>query len=253
MNTRVLVRIGCIVVLVAMAALALSCATAPVTGRRQLILMSDSEMTQLGMTSANELLRKEPIERGTPAARAVEAIGQRIATAAGTQGITWRFHTIRKDIPNAFALPGGEVFVYTGILKYARNDAQLAAVLGHEIAHVLARHGAERMSIAVASQAGAALAGAAVGDPQFAQAMGIAANYGVVLPYSRTQESEADRIGLILMAKAGYPPEAAIDLWRNMMQVPGQKPPPFLATHPSNEQRIADIKQYIPEARQYLP
>ena len=230
-----------------------ACAQAPYTGRQQLMLVSDQEANQMGMQAAQEVRTTEPVITGTPQADKVQVIGRRIAAVEKDSGYDWRFHLIGKDIPNAFALPGGNVFVYQGLFKYARNDAQLAAVIAHEIAHVLARHGSERMSVAMASQMATGVAGQAAGSDAFAQAFGMAANYGVVMPYSRTQESEADRIGLILMAKAGYPPEAAVDLWRNMMTAPGAKPPEFLSTHPANETRIRDIQHWIPEARSYLP
>ena len=235
----------------AMAAVLYACATAPITGRQQFIMLPDSEMNAMGLDAAKEITTKEPVERGTQHAAMVERVGRRIAAVSDAPGYQWSFNLIAKDIPNAFCLPGGKVFVYEGLFKYARTEEQLAAVMSHEVAHALARHGAERMSMSMAAQGVGAVAGSALGNPNFAQAFGVAANYGVILPYSRTQESEADRIGLILMAKAGYPPEAAVTLWQNMMQVPGGKTPEFMSTHPATETRIRDIKAHLPEARSY--
>lgn len=229
-----------------------ACAQVPITGRPQLMLVGDEQATQLGAQAAQEVMAKEPVVTDTEQSRMVERIGRRIAAQVDSP-YQWRFHLVGKDIPNAFALPGGYVFVYEGLFQYARNEDQVAAVVAHEIAHVLARHGAERMSVATATQLGAGLAGTALNlPPTTMQAFGIAANYGVIMPYSRAQESEADRIGLILAAQAGYPPEAAIELWRNMMQAPGAKPPAFLSTHPSDQQRIADIQKHLPEARRHF-
>lgn len=243
---------ACLLLIAAVVMLVAACAEAPYTGRQQLMLVGDDQATQMGNQAAQEILAKEPIVTGTPQARMVQRVGGRIAAVTESQ-YQWQFHLVGQDIPNAFALPGGHVFVYEGLFKYARTEDELAAVIGHEIAHVLARHGAERMSIAAATQLGTGLAGSTLGlSPTVMQAFGIAANYGVVMPYSRTQESESDRIGLILMAKAGYPPEAAIALWQNMMQAPGAKPPAFLSTHPSDQQRIEDIRRHLPEAQRYL-
>lgn len=236
---------------VMLATILAACATAPYTGRQQLMLVGDEQATEMGNQAAQEVLTKEPIVTGTPQAQMVQRVGQRIAAVTDSQ-YKWQFHLVGKDVPNAFALPGGHVFVYEGLFKYARTEDQLAAVIGHEIAHVLARHGSERMSVAAATQLGTSITGSTLGlSPTVMQAFGIAANYGVVMPYSRTQESESDRIGLIIMAKAGYQPEAAIELWQNMMQAPGDKPPAFLSTHPSDQQRIADIRKHLPEARKY--
>ncbi|MEG6551672.1 M48 family metallopeptidase [Desulfocurvibacter africanus] len=234
-----------------LAAILAACAEAPYTGRQQLMLVGDDQASEMGNQAAQEVLTKEPVVTGTPQAQMVQRVGQRIAAVTESQ-YKWQFHLVGKDVPNAFALPGGHVFVYEGLFKYARTEPQLAAVIGHEIAHVLARHGSERMSVAAATQLGTGIAGSTLGlSPTVMEAFGIAANYGVVMPYSRTQESESDRIGIILMAKAGYPPEASIELWQNMMQAPGDKPPAFLSTHPSDQQRIANIRKHLAEAQKY--
>ena len=252
MMKRIWIRLAAALSVVGTLAVLAACATAPYTGRQQLMLVSDSQAQQAGLAAAQEVISQEPVEKGTAAAARVERIGNRIA-AVTDGGYPWRFFVINKDVPNAFALPNGDIFVYTGMFPYAQTDDDLAAVLGHEIAHVLARHGAERMSVSMASQTGASLAGAAIGSDQAAQLLGLAINTGVVLPYSRTQESEADHVGLILMAKAGYPPEAALNIWRRMQSAPGDSPPEFLSTHPAPATRIEQIKAFLPEARKHLP
>ena len=189
----------------------------------------------------------------------MQQVGKRIAAAANKPDYQWEFTVI--DDPkqaNAFCLPGGKVAVYTGIFPIAKDEAGLATVIGHEVAHALARHGAERMSTSMALQAaGMAVAVAAGGQSAATQqaimsAYGLGAQVGVALPFSRSQESEADRIGLILMAKAGYDPEAAVGLWQRMEQNSnGKGPPAWLSTHPSESTREQDIRGWIAEARQY--
>jgi predicted Zn-dependent protease len=184
-------------------------------------------------------------------------VGRRIAEATG-QNYQWEFTVIEDAQVNAFCLPGGKVAVYTGILPIARDDAGLAAVLGHEVAHAVARHGAERVSQQVGVNV--LLAGVQAGlggNPALAQQvtalLGAGASVGVLLPWSRAQESEADRLGLIYMAKAGYEPSAAKELWVRMAAAArgGQRPPEFLSTHPSEATRIAQIEAWLPEARRY--
>ncbi len=235
------------------------CASAPYTGRSQLILISEDQERSLGFSAYQSLVKKEKVVRGTAASEMLERVGSRIAAAADRPDYDWEFVLIENDqVANAFALPGGKVFVYTGILEYTKNEAGLATVVGHEIAHVLARHGAERMSIGLLSQIGETALVAAVNSQSptavraFQSAYGIAANIGVILPYSRQQEYEADRIGLILMAKAGYDPHAALDFWERMSRsAQGPKPPPFLSTHPTDEARIKKIQGLLPEALSY--
>lgn len=250
-------RLGPLVVLVllALTVLAPSCATVPYTGREQFVIVSEEQSRELGAQAAQETLRQERLSQDPRLVAQVQAVGRRIAAAADRPDYQWRFNVIdNPKTANAFALPGGQVFVYSGLMSYVKNDAQLAAVMGHEVAHVLARHGAERMSVTAAAQTGGALLGAALGTSSqaFQEAYGIAANYGVILPYSRAHETEADRIGLILMAKAGYDPGQAVDFWTSMAQsAKGSQPPPFLSTHPAHAQRIRDIRAFLPEARRY--
>jgi predicted Zn-dependent protease len=238
-----------------------ACATAPYTQRSQFMLVSESQEVALGADAYKQVLSKEKISHDPEINAIVRSVGERIARVADRPDYKWEFVVI--DAPktvNAFALPGGKVAVYTGLLPVAGDTAGLAAVLGHEIAHAIARHGAERVSQAMGAQVlGAALSvGLGGTDPQTANAImqlyGLGAQVGVLLPWSRTQESEADHIGLILMAKAGYDPQAALALWQRMEQLgskEGGQPPEFLSTHPSYGTRQRDIKAWLPEAERY--
>jgi predicted Zn-dependent protease len=245
----------------ALALVALSgCATVPYTNRSQFIMMSEADDLRLGAAAYQQVLSKERVTRDPRLTEPVQRVGRRIAAAADKPDYQWEFVVI--DDPaqaNAFCLPGGKVAVYTGIFPIAQDEGGLATVIGHEVAHALARHGAERMSTGMALQAaGVAVAIAAGGQSAATQqavmsAYGLGAQVGVALPFSRSQESEADRIGLILMAKAGYDPEAALGLWQRMAQHAGGKgPPTWLSTHPTEGTRLQDIRTWIAEARQYF-
>jgi predicted Zn-dependent protease len=236
----------------------LACATVPYTQRTQLILVGEEQEAQLGAAAYQEVLQKANVVRDPAVNEAVRRVGERIARAVDEPGYDWEFTVI--DDPrqvNAFALPGGKVAVYTGLFPVARDEAGLAAVLGHEVAPVLARHGAERMSQGLLADLAATGVAVAVSDTSPAtrnavlQAFGLGAQVGVLLPFGRTQESEADHIGLILMAKAGYDPEAALALWQRMEQAGGQAPPEWLSTHPSYGTRQSNIESWLPEARRY--
>lgn len=236
------------------------CSTVPYTNRSQFIMMSEAEDLQLGAAAYQQVLKKEKIVTDPRLTEPVQRVGRRIAAVADKPEYQWEFTVI--DDPkqaNAFCLPGGKVAVYTGIFPIAADEAGLATVIGHEVAHALARHGAERMSTGMALQAaGVAVAIAAGGQSAATQqaimsAYGLGAQVGVALPFSRSQESEADRIGLILMAKAGYDPQAALGLWQRMEQKSGGKgPPEWLSTHPHEDTRQGDIQGWIAEARQYF-
>lgn len=244
----------------ALAVIAGACVTAPYTQRSQLILISESQEVGLGADAYRQVLAKAKIDNDPKINAVVRAVGERIAAAAKRPDYRWEFTVI--DAPktvNAFALPGGKVAVYTGLLPVAQDTGGLAAVIGHEVAHAIARHGAERMSQAMGAQVvGTALSvGLSGTNPATAQAImqlyGLGAQVGVLLPWSRTQESEADHIGLILMAKAGYDPEAALRLWQRMEKAGSESnatsPPEFLSTHPSYGTRQTDIRKWLPEAR----
>jgi metalloendopeptidase OMA1, mitochondrial len=257
-------RIACRRLVMALAPLLLlahGCSTVPYTHRSQLMLMSESDDLQLGAAAYGEVLKKEKITHDPQLTEVVQRVGRRIAAVADKPEYQWEFTVI--DDPkqaNAFCLPGGKVAVYTGIFPFARDEAGLATVIGHEVAHALARHGAERMSQGTLLQVGGAAVAVAAGasgtNPAAQQAImaayGLGSQYGVALPFSRSQESEADHIGLILMAKAGYDPEAAIGLWQRMESAEnGRTPPEWLSTHPSPATRQDDLRGWLAEARQY--
>lgn len=237
----------------------LGCVTAPYTKRTQLILLSQGEETQLGAAAYKEVLQEAKITRDPAFVEPVRSVGERIARAAEKPDYRWEFNVI--DEPrqvNAFALPGGKVAVYTGLFPVAQDEAGLAVVMGHEVAHALARHGAERMSQGVVAQiAATGLAVAVSGSSPATRnavmgAFGLGTQVGVLLPFGRTQESEADHIGLILMAKAGYDPAAAVGLWQRMeANAAGQGPPEFLSTHPAYGTRQQNIESWLAEARTY--
>lgn len=234
--------------------LAAACSKAPVTGRKQLMLVSEPQAQELGIQAYKEALDKSKLSQDPKYLDQVRRVGTRIAQAAQKPDYQWEFNVI--DEPktiNAWALPGGKVAVYTGLLNLGVSDAELAAVMGHEVAHALAQHSRERMSQAMAQQLGLEALGATgkLGEGGL-QAVNLALGLGVGLPFGRKQESEADYIGLDLMAKAGYDPHAALSFWQKMESANGGsgKPPEFLSTHPSSEHRIRDIQAALPK---FLP
>ncbi|EPR43640.1 peptidase M48 Ste24p [Desulfovibrio sp. X2] len=235
------------------------CTTTPYTDRSQFMLVSQQEELQLGQQAAAQVLKTEKVSKDPEINARVRRIGERLAKVSVRPDYKWEFYVIDKDEANAFCLPGGKVFVYTGILKYAPTDAELATVMGHEIAHALLRHGAERMSTALALEGvgtvgSLALGGSgSVGGQVFAQSYGMVANVGVLLPFSRDQESEADKVGLELMAQAGYDPAAALTFWEHMAkdEDKSKKPPVFLSTHPPTAERIEAIRDLLPWAKTF--
>lgn len=241
--------------------IASACASAPYTGRSQFIIMSESEEMRSGLEYSQQIIAEEKIEEGTERARRVERIGRGIAAAADKPEYDWLFKVIVSKEVNAFCLPGGKVFFYTGILDLVGdNDDEIAAIMGHEVAHALARHGAERSSQSGLANLGVAVGAAAVSVATDSGALAeaamtggsVAAQLGLLLPYSRLHESEADHIGVILAAKAGYDPRAAITLWEKMAELnKGKEPLGILSTHPLNKQRIADLEKVMPEALKY--
>ncbi len=246
--------------IVAGAALALiaACATAPYTKRSQFILVSEAEEMQLGADAYQEVLKKERITHDPQLVGVVRDVGTRIAQVAQKPNYQWQFSVIDdKRQANAFALPGGKVAVYTGLFPIALDTGGLATVMGHEVAHALAHHAAERMSQGVLFQViGTGLAVALGSQTPAAreaimQAFGLGAQVGVILPFGREQEAEADHIGLILMAQAGYDPHAALGLWERFEATGKSAPPEFLSTHPSYGTREKNIRAWIPEAMGY--
>lgn len=242
------------------------CVRAPGTARDQFIYISEEKEIAMGISAYHELLRKAPLSDDIELNEMVNRVGQRIAAVAKKPDYQWEFAIIRDDrMINAFALPGGKVAVFTGILKITKNEDGLATVIGHEVAHALQRHGAERYSRSILEtigQVGALAAGAAVGRPDAAMAAMSAYGVGVSLPFGRKQESEADYIGLRLMAQAGYDPREAVPFWERMSGCPRQmidkvcfraqqNIPEFLSTHPSDLSRIKQIEAWIPQALKY--
>jgi predicted Zn-dependent protease len=222
----------------------------PYTNRSQMIFMSPKDELALGEKSYQEALSDAKVITETKDANRVKTIGSKIAKVANRSDFNWEFNLVQNDALNAFCLPGGKVVVYTGILKVARNDDQLATVISHEIAHALARHGAERMSSSMVQQGVQVLGNVvlAVGAPEyqniFNQTYGIGTQVGVMLPYGRMQESEADEIGIYLMNKAGYNVHESLKFWENMSD--GKKETSdFLSTHPSSTTRIKDLEKVI--------
>jgi predicted Zn-dependent protease len=229
-----------------------SCVTAPYTGRSQLMLVSESNEIESGEQAYRLILRDSVLADDSNALRIVRKVGERIARAANKPEYRWEFRVVNDpETINAFCVPGGKVAVYTGIFPAARDEAGLAVILGHEVAHALLRHSGERMTQAQLLGTGLALAGAGGVNPRILQALGLSASVGVVLPFSRSQESEADHVGLILMAKAGYDPRVALDVWNRMARKEKGAAPDFLSTHPGSETRIQQLKTWMPEALQY--
>ncbi len=226
----------------------------PYTNRSQLILLSQTQELSLGEQSYKETLSKSKVITNTKEAHKIKEIGQRIAKVAKRSDFNWEFNLVQNDEKNAFCLPGGKVVVYTGIFSVAKNDDQLATVISHEIAHALARHGAERMSTSMVAQ-GVQTVGAIVLGTQGSQytqafnvAFGLGSQYGVLMPYGRMQESEADEIGIYLMKEAGYNLNEATKFWENMSN--GQNEGvEFFSTHPNSATRIEHIKEVIKKSK----
>ena len=248
-----------------------SCATVPLTGRKQLSLVNEAEIQQQASLAYSDLLGdpKTKVVKGTAQAQLVERVGKNIAAAVtrflqesgyGNQyDFHWEFNLIQEDQVNAWCMPGGKVAVYTGILPITKDEAGLATVMGHEIAHAIAKHSAERMSQSIIAQAGGVAVDVATAEKSSTTRAVLNTAYGLggqlaLLSYSRNQESEADRLGLVFMAMAGYNPNEAVGFWERMAQGKqsgGGAPPEFLSTHPSDARRINDIKKLIPEAMSY--
>ena len=229
------------------------CATSP-TGRDQLIMFSPSVMRDMGAAAFTEIKTQTPVA-GAFLTRYVECVADAVvAVLPDGQSQGWEVEVFDEDEPNAFALPGKKIGVYKGLLDVTERQDQLAAVIGHEIGHVLARHGNERMSSQFVVGTGLAVADAMMRRPESNEGrltmavLGLGVQVGIMLPYGRSHESEADRIGLELMAQAGFDPAASVELWQNMSRVGGARPPEFLSTHPANETRIRALQTQIPAA-----
>ena len=258
-----------IVAAVVLGALFAACATSPYTGRQTLNLVPDSQLLKLSFDQYRQTLAKAKLSTNKVQVAMVRRVGRRIAAASeelmrergqaqDIKSYKWEFNLIEDDDQvNAWAMPGGKIAVYTGILPVAKGETGLAVVMGHEVAHAIAKHGNERLSQGLLAQMGGmALSAALSGYPAqtqnlFMTAYGAGAQVGFLLPYSRTHELEADRIGLILTARAGYDPREAIPFWQRMAAQGGSRPPEFLSTHPTGANRIRQIRALMPEAMRY--
>lgn len=246
----------------------ISCTTVPITGRQQLSLIPTESMLASSFQQYDQFLKINPPSKDEKQTKVVKDVGQRIQHAVEQyyrennmayklKNYAWKFNLVESDEVNAWCMPGGKVVIYTGILPYTKDEAGLAVVMGHEIAHAVAEHGNERMSQMLAVELGGMALGVALAErPAETQklwmtAFGLGAQVGVILPYSRLHENEADHLGLVFMAMAGYDPNAAVGFWQRMAQHKGSAPPEFLSTHPSDEKRISAIKKLIPEVMPY--
>ncbi|MFB1490288.1 MULTISPECIES: M48 family metallopeptidase [unclassified Thiocapsa] len=248
---RRLLAVSCVLLALA------GCATAPETGRRQVLLIDSAQEAQLGLQAFQQIKQDTPVSRDRQANAQLQSVGKRIASVVNIPHAQWEFVLFESDEPNAFALPGGKIGINTGILPITQTEAGLATVIAHEIAHVAARHGAERMSQDLLVQVGGTALSAALGSRSPAtrdlalQAYGIGTEVGVMLPYSRTQEYEADRVGLLYMARAGFDPTEAVGFWERFQaenRGSGTRAPEFLSTHPLDDARIAQIRRFLPQA-----
>jgi predicted Zn-dependent protease len=251
---------GCILPLL----ISTGCGTVSETGRRQFNFMSPGQEMQLGFSEFEKMKKEVPVSKDPNLIALVQKVGKRVAAEADLPGAQWEFVVFESKEANAFCLPGGKVGVYTGIFPITKDEAGLATVIGHEVAHAVARHGGERMSVAMGLQTAGAVAGAIIGNskyanygPAFTQVYGVGSQLGASLPHSRMQEAEADEIGLIYMARAGYDPEAAVGFWQRFGQYnrpAGANTPWFLRTHPTDNQRVENLKALMPKAKaQFRP
>jgi predicted Zn-dependent protease len=257
-----------VVAFLALQLLLVACSSVPLTGRKQLNMIPSSEMLAMSFQQYDQFLEENNVSSNAQQAEMVKRVGHKIQGAveqylkdnghAGLlEGYDWEFNLVDNEQINAWCMPGGKVVVYTGILPVTKDETGLAVVMGHEIAHAIAEHGNERMSQQLIQQAGAtglmlALQEKPAETQMIWQAVyGYGTQYAVMLPYSRTHESEADHLGLIFMSMAGYNPQEAPAFWERMSSVGGAKPPEILSTHPSDETRINNLNKWMPEAMQY--
>ncbi|MDR1297384.1 MAG: M48 family metallopeptidase [Deltaproteobacteria bacterium] len=248
----------------------IACSPVVGTGRSQLNLVDDAELNQSAALQYTELIKDSHLSSNREQTRMIRRVGDRISRAARelmasegraaeVEAYKWEFNLIESDEVNAFCMPGGKVAFYTGILPVCQTEAGVAAVMGHEVAHALARHGNERVSQQMMTSIGASLLSIGLGvggvsggtSDLVMTAFSVGSTYGVLLPFSRSHEAEADRIGMSLMSMAGYEPQEAVNLWERMAENSGGKSPPFfMSTHPSDQQRIKNLQSYLPEAQQ---
>jgi predicted Zn-dependent protease len=245
------------------------CSTVPVTGRRQLSIVPNSQILPMSYDSYKSVLDSSKMSSNKEQVAMVKRVGEKIQVAVEEfmaqnnasdqlKGYAWEFNLVDENVVNAWCMPGGKVVFYTGILPVCQDEAGIAVVMGHEVAHAIANHGAERMSQGLMQQMGGVALDVALSSKpaetrqMFGMAYGVASNYGAMLPFSRLHESEADKMGLIFMAMAGYDPREAPKFWERMASMSGGgAPPEFMSTHPSHSTRIKDLNDQIPEALKY--
>lgn len=245
------------------------CTQVPVTGRKQMAWVPSSQLMQMSYQNYGEVLKETPLSKNAGQTQMIKNVGEKIKNAVTEymtstgradeiKGYEWEFNLLAQDVVNAWAMPGGKVAFYEGIMPVCRDETGVAIVMGHEVAHAIAEHGNERMTHGLIQQGlGTALTVAMQNEPQTTQqlaltAFGVGSNVFGILPYSRLHESEADHLGLIFMAMAGYDPTEAPEFWKRMAALnQGNKPPEFLSTHPSDKTRISDLNKWMPEALKY--
>jgi len=254
--------------LTALTLLLAACATVPLTGRRQLSLIPDSQINSMSFQQYDQVLSESTLSTNPAETAMIKRVGARIQKAVEQymeqsgnsdhlNGYAWEFNLIESDQINAWCMPGGKVAFYTGILPVCEGEAGVAVVMGHEIAHAIAEHGSERMSHGMVVQMGGMALNEAIKDkPEETQALymsafAVGSQYGAMLPFSRQHESEADHMGLVFMAMAGYDPQLAPVFWQRMAALGGQKPPEFMSTHPTDETRVRQLQEWMPEAMKY--
>ena len=244
-----------------------SCGSVPLTGRKQILLVSDQEVLASSLTQYSDYMKSAPVSTNAKGKAMVTRVGKKIAAAteqylksngmeAEVRNFAWEFNLVKDDQVNAFCMPGGKIVVYDGLLKLVSSDDELAVVVGHEVAHAVAKHSNERMSQQMIAQYGAKILTQALSNKSAAiqkagsTIYGLGAQYGVTLPFSRKHETEADYMGLIFMTMAGYDPNVAITFWQKM-SAGGASVPEFMSTHPSDATRIKDIQKILPELNKY--
>ena len=245
-----------------------ACSSVPLTGRKQMLLVSDSEVLSSSLTQYSDYMKTATKSTSKNGSAMVTRVGKKIAAAteqylknngleSEIKNFSWEFNLVKDDQVNAFCMPGGKIVVYEGLMQLVDSDDELAVVVGHEVAHAVAKHSNERMSQQLMAQYGAQIIGQALSYKSAAvqqignSVYGLGAQYGVMLPFSRKHESEADYMGLVFMTMAGYNPEVAVNFWQNMSAGKSGATPEFMSTHPSDATRISDIQKYLPELEKY--
>ncbi len=245
-------KVSFLIVFLALVSVLTGCQTVPYTGRSQFVLTSESYENELGEEAWQQVNQEEKISTNVTYNQALNRVGKNIAKAADKPSYNWEFRVFDSNVPNAYCLPGGKIAVYTAIFQYMDNDGELAAVIGHEVSHALARHGGERMSQEMVQSAGAQVLSSSGAGTVAEIAYGVTTNIGGILPYSRVHEYEADKMGIILMAKAGYDPRCAVTFWQKFAAADSTSSVgEYFSTHPLGKKRIEELQKMLPEAMNY--